>query len=73
MKTLTRLLFIAIIATSLFAHGQTTAPQAKGKAAMKRPMLPAGIDSRNIATGLNIPSEGYADRPYIEKTDDGAR
>ncbi len=27
---------------------------------------------RNIATGFNIPSEGYADQPYIVKTDDGA-
>jgi hypothetical protein len=29
-------------------------------------------DTRNIATGLPIPSEGYADQPYIVKTDDGA-
>ncbi len=29
-------------------------------------------DPRNIATGLPIPSEGYADQPYIVKTDDGA-
>lgn len=29
-------------------------------------------DPRNIATGTIIPSEGYADQPYILKTDDGA-
>jgi hypothetical protein len=32
----------------------------------------ASADTRNIATGLPIPSEGYADQPYIVKTDDGA-
>lgn len=31
-----------------------------------------GFDPRHITTGLNIPSEGYADQPYIVKTDDGA-
>ena len=29
-------------------------------------------DSRNIRTGWEIPNEGYADQPYIVKTDDGA-
>lgn len=29
-------------------------------------------DSRHIASGLEIPNEGYADQPYIVKTDDGA-
>lgn len=29
-------------------------------------------DARHIANGWNIPSEGYADQPYIVKTDDGA-
>lgn len=29
-------------------------------------------DPRNIVNGRNIPSEGYADQPYIVKTDDGA-
>lgn len=74
MKTLTRLLFIAVIATGMSAQAQTPSPKpkAKGKAAAKKPVLPAGIDSRNIATGLNIPSEGYADQPYIVQTADGA-
>ncbi|MBI1353776.1 MAG: hypothetical protein GC160_05470 [Acidobacteria bacterium] len=29
-------------------------------------------DPRNIRNGLEIPNEGYADQPYILKTDDGA-
>ena len=29
-------------------------------------------DPRNIRTGWEIPNEGYADQPYIVKTDDGA-
>ncbi len=29
-------------------------------------------DPRHISTGWTIPSEGYADQPYIVKTDDGA-
>jgi hypothetical protein len=30
------------------------------------------IDRRDIATGFSIPSKGYADQPYIVRTDDGA-
>ena len=33
---------------------------------------PAASDPRHISNGWNIPSEGYADQPYIVKTDDGA-
>jgi hypothetical protein len=33
---------------------------------------PAVSDPRHITNGWNIPSEGYADQPYIIKTDDGA-
>ena len=29
-------------------------------------------DPRNIENGLEIPTESYADQPYIVKTDDGA-
>ena len=29
-------------------------------------------DPRHLANGWNIPSEGYADQPYIVKTEDGA-
>lgn len=32
----------------------------------------AASDSRHISNGRVIPSEGYADQPYIVKTDDGA-
>ena len=34
--------------------------------------LAAAQDSRNIRNGWEIPNEGYADQPYIVKTDDGA-
>ncbi len=40
-------------------------------AAEKKVAEPAP-DLRNIVTGRVIPSEGYADQPYIVKTDDGA-
>ncbi len=34
---------------------------------------PAAVpDPRHISRGWNIPSEGYADQPYIVQTDDGA-
>jgi hypothetical protein len=35
-------------------------------------LLAAPTDTRNIATGWEIPNEGYADQPYIVKTNDGA-
>jgi hypothetical protein len=54
----------AFVATTLIATG---AEQPKKSAA------PAAIpDPRHISNGWNIPSEGYADQPYIVKTDDGA-
>ncbi|MEZ5361949.1 MAG: sialidase family protein [Bryobacterales bacterium] len=34
--------------------------------------LVAAQDPRNICNGWEIPNEGYADQPYIVKTDDGA-
>lgn len=75
MNILPRILLIAtLLATSTLALAQAPASKAKAKAKTpaKKPALPAGIDSRNIATGFNVPSEGYADQPYIVKTDDGA-
>jgi hypothetical protein len=42
------------------------------QSASKATARPVGFDPRHITTGLNIPSEGYADQPYIVKTDDGA-
>jgi hypothetical protein len=35
-------------------------------------MAPVPADPRHIANGWEIPSEGYADQPYVVKTDDGA-
>lgn len=34
--------------------------------------MPPVSDPRHIQNGLPIPSEGYADQPYVVKTDDGA-
>ena len=48
--------------TIFLAAEQTTAPATS----------PAISDPRHITNGRNIPSEGYADQPYIVKTDDGA-
>ena len=50
------------------AQGQSSHAKAKKPS----PAQVAGTDIRNIATGLVIPSEGYADQPYIVKTADGA-
>ncbi len=38
----------------------------------QNPSSSTDVDSRNITSGLAIPSEGYADQPYIVQTDDGA-
>lgn len=47
-------------------------PSAK-KSPVVTPASAAAIpDPRHISLGLNIPSEGYADQPYIVQTDDGA-
>ena len=60
-------LSVALALSTASLHAQTAAkPDAKIAA------QPAGFDTRNIATGFNIPSEGYADQPYVVKTDDGA-
>ena len=41
--------------------------------AFSAPVEPVAIpDPRHLSNGWNIPSEGYADQPYIVKTDDGA-
>ncbi len=42
---------------------------ARGAGAELAPAIP---DARHLANGWIIPSEGYADQPYIVKTDDGA-
>ena len=43
-----------------------------GEPAKSASPAPAVPDPRHISNGWNIPSEGYADQPYIVKTDDGA-
>jgi len=45
---------------------------AQGGEPAKRSPGPAVPDPRHISNGWPIPSEGYADQPYIVKTDDGA-
>lgn len=62
-----RIVLVALLATGTLSHAQVPAPKSRPKA----PPV-AGIDPRNISTGFNIPSEGYADQPYIVRTDDGA-
>lgn len=54
------------------ALGQTPASKAGAAKEEATGKASVAIDVRNIATGLEIPSEGYADQPYIVKTDDGA-
>lgn len=80
MKSPLRILVIAALAANPPARAQAPAPKAeapqaeapKAAAPAGKPVLPAGFDPRDIATGLAIPSEGYADQPYLVKTDDGA-
>lgn len=59
MKFPSCLLFFSVLAIQLVA---ASAPVA----------APANPDPRHLANGFNIPSEGYADQPYIVQTDDGA-
>jgi hypothetical protein len=54
----------ALVATTLIATGAESPKQSTAPAAIP--------DPRHITNGWNIPSEGYADQPYIVKTDDGA-
>jgi hypothetical protein len=59
MQTKTNFLVLAVFLTVVPAHAQVAA-------------LPSNRDERNLANGYPIPSEGYADQPYIVKTEDGA-
>ncbi|GAB6164379.1 hypothetical protein JCM19992_03790 [Thermostilla marina] len=54
-----RTVLFALITLSALSAGKTDAQSS----------IP---DPRHIANGWEIPSEGYADQPYIVKTDDGA-
>ncbi len=60
---------VAFVLSKTLLHAQAVP---KPTARPVQALATAGVDSRNIATGFNIPSEGYADQPYIVKTDDGA-
>jgi hypothetical protein len=69
-------LFVALVLSSLPEIALAQAPvlnQAPTKVTVpKASTTPATVvDTRNIFTGLNIPSEGYADQPYIVQTNDG--
>ncbi len=63
----TIILLISVLIVTKPINGQTAAAVDS-----KSATPPVGFDPRHITTGLNIPSEGYADQPYIVKTDDGA-
>lgn len=53
------LTLIASLTAAVFSAEQTSAPAAVS-------------DPRHLTNGRIIPSEGYADQPYLVKTDDGA-
>lgn len=76
-KTLRSFCFLVTLMTLLSdatAPAQAPATRAGANKEETKSRTPAQAisDSRHIATGFNIPSEGYADQPYIVKTDDGA-
>ena len=60
---------IARLTVLLSALVSTAAMSAESKSKAAKPPV---ADPRHISNGWNIPSEGYADQPYIVKTDDGA-
>ncbi len=60
-RTARHALYASLLLTALVAVSQS--------AESSNPVVP---DPRHITNGWNIPSEGYADQPYIVKTDDGA-
>ncbi|MBI5822304.1 MAG: hypothetical protein HZA88_25285 [Verrucomicrobia bacterium] len=57
-----------LISTLVVAAAAVIGAEPAGKSAPSN----AIPDPRHISNGWNIPSEGYADQPYIVKTDDGA-
>jgi len=67
-----------VFAAALAGHGQILGtPNAEGAAGSEgvphaAVAAPAVADPRHIANGWPIPSEGYADQPYLVKTADGA-
>jgi hypothetical protein len=65
--TLSTCLFIAI-----FSSSAISATALGGEPAKPAIAPPTVTDPRHISNGWDIPSEGYADQPYIVQTDDGA-
>ncbi|MFA6546692.1 MAG: LamG-like jellyroll fold domain-containing protein [Limisphaerales bacterium] len=68
-------LMIAVTCGVMLVGGATLHAQSEAKSGAKKAARPAStpiVDTRNIDTGLSIPSEGYADQPYIVTTRDGA-
>ena len=63
-------LAVSTLASSTLAQAQAPAPKRTPEGSSKK-AAPA-VDTRQIATGFEIPSEGYSDQPYIVKTEDGA-
>jgi len=63
MKPFITVATLSVLAGAPLVSAATTQPAQTGAA------IP---DPRHISNGWNIPSEGYADQPYIVKTDDGA-
>ncbi|MDO8545288.1 MAG: LamG-like jellyroll fold domain-containing protein [Opitutaceae bacterium] len=57
------LLVVSFLAGALAVHAAPAAPVTASTRIS---------DPRHISSGWNIPSEGYADQPYIVQTDDGA-
>jgi hypothetical protein len=61
-----------MIFRSAFASTLLAATVFAANAPLPVPPAPAIPDPRHLANGRIIPSEGYADQPYIVQTDDGA-
>jgi len=58
--------------TTILFGALAMAAAARGAEQAQQPVSAPIPDPRHITNGWNIPSEGYADQPYIVKTDDGA-
>lgn len=58
--------------TTILSGALAMAAAARGAEHAQQSRSAAIPDPRHITNGWNIPSEGYADQPYIVKTDDGA-
>jgi hypothetical protein len=66
------LAILVVLSGLLSMNNRAVNAQTASSSGPKKATASVGFDPRHIAAGLNIPSEGYADQPYIVKTDDGA-